>query len=70
MTYKQNEKTILQINFVVVVSFVVFCFTAGLKSSLNFLIEINKQQTANQRGHQFSWFIFLKKRRQTTSLLP
>ena len=42
----------------------------SLKSSLNLLIEINKQQTANERGHQFSWFIFYKKRRQTTSLLP
>ena len=40
------------------------CFTAGLKSSLNLLIEFNKQQTANERGHQFSWFIFYKKRRQ------
>ena len=34
------------------------------------LIEINKPQTANERGHQFSWFIFYKKQRQTKSLLP
>ena len=26
------------------------CFTAGLKSSPNLLMEINKQQTANERG--------------------
>ena len=46
--------------------------TADLKTSLNFIlcVEINKQPTANERGHRFPWFIFYKKRRQTTSLLP
>ena len=39
------------------------CFTAGRKSSLNLSIEINKQKTAVERGHQFFWFIFYKKRK-------
>ena len=39
------------------------CLTAGLKSSLNLLIEIKKQLTAVEQGHQFSWFIFYKKRK-------
>ena len=38
------------------------CLTAGLKSSLNLSVEINKQQTAVERGHHFFWFIFYKKR--------
>ena len=29
--------------------------------SLNFIMEINKRQTANEQGQQFSWFIFLQK---------
>ena len=32
----------------------------SLKSSLNLLIEINKQQTANEQGYPLSWFIFSK----------
>ena len=36
------------------------CFTAGLKSSLNLCIEIKKQQTANERGHQFPGLVFTK----------
>ena len=46
-----------------------------MKSSLNLLIEINKQQTANERGHQFSRFFFWKKAKAnnksvTLSLAP
>ena len=39
------------------------CFIACLKSSLNLIIEINKQQTADERGQQFFWFSFLQKER-------
>ena len=56
----KTKKKILQTHFVVLFSCVVV-FTAGLKSSLNLLIEVNKQQTANERGHQFSWFIFTRR---------
>ena len=56
----KTKKNILQTHFVVLFSCVVV-FTAGLKSSLNLLIEINKQQTANELGYQLSWFIFYKK---------
>ena len=32
-------------------------------------MEINKQQTANEQGQQFSWFILLQKGGKTTGLL-
>ena len=38
--------------------------------AINVIIGINKQQTANEKRQQFFWFIFYKKRMQTTSLLP
>ena len=34
------------------------CFIAGLKSSLNLISKINKQQTGNERGQQFFWFVY------------
>ena len=34
------------------------CFIAGLKSSLNLISEINKQQTGKERGQQFFWFVY------------
>ena len=67
LTHKQNENQYYK--HTLKFSLVVFCcFTAALISSL--IIEINKQQTAKKREHQFCWFIFIfyKERRQTTSL--
>ena len=68
LTYKQNEKQYYK--HTLEFSLVVLLFYRRFEKLAKLLIEINKQQTANERGHRFSWFIFYKKQRQTTSLLP
>ena len=63
LTYKEMKNNITN-KLCSSVVFLVFTLC-----SLNFIMEINKQQTANEQGQQFSWFIFYKKGRQITSLL-